>query len=114
MTDQIKAPEAWSPRGDRMLALLPVERPYAFDRLPFEEQRWRGRVFLMIWTHTGNTAYSWATALKQEPNDAEAAAFAMGVDENEIAFRVAEAAQGRWYGTEATVLSEPPGTPPPA
>lgn len=90
--------EDWSPRGDRMLALLPAERPEAFDRLPFEEQQWRGRVFLMLYTSTGSERFSWATALKSETNDDEAKAFVATVDDNEIAFRVSEASQGRWYG----------------
>jgi hypothetical protein len=97
VTDQPTA-EPWSPRGDRILALLPTEHPIAFDRLPFEEQQWRGRAYLMMWTYTGSPAYSWWSALRDDPSDAEAKAFVASVDDEEIAFRVAEAAQGRWYG----------------
>ena len=54
----------WTPRGDPMLALLPAERPWAFDRLPFEEQQWRARVFFTVWITTGGMMYAWAEALR--------------------------------------------------
>jgi hypothetical protein len=40
-------------RSDRRLALLPEEHLFGFDRLPFEEQKWRARVFLMTYSNTG-------------------------------------------------------------
>jgi hypothetical protein len=61
----------WTPRGDPFLALLPAERPWAFDALPFEEQQWRARVYLAVWIRTGSHAYAWATALRKEPDEAE-------------------------------------------
>lgn len=67
-----------------MLALLPAERPLAFDRLPFEEQQWRGRCFLMIYSGTGNLAYAWFTALKEEEDDATAKAIVEATPDNEI------------------------------
>lgn len=59
----------WTPRGDPFLALLPAERPWAFDRLPFEEQQWRARVYLAVWINTGGQAYAWYVALSKEPDD---------------------------------------------
>ena len=47
----------WSPRGDPMLKLLPAERPWAFDRLDFEDQKWRARVFLAVWIEGGGAAH---------------------------------------------------------
>lgn len=114
MTEQ-RDPDGWSPRGDRILALLPADRPAAFDRLPFDEQQWRGRMYLMTWTLTGSAPYSWNAALKVEPGDDEAKAFVEEVPDDEIAFRVSEAAQGRWYGKPDGTLPEAPGAPvPPA
>lgn len=66
MTDQPTL-EPWSPRGDRILALLPAEHPSAFERLPFEEQQVRGRVYLMTLVATGNSPYSWWVALDNSP-----------------------------------------------
>jgi hypothetical protein len=63
--------QPWSPRGDPILALLPAERPWAFDLLPFEEQQWRARVFLTIWIQTGSMIFAWAKALEKHDNDAE-------------------------------------------
>lgn len=115
MTEPRERPDTtWTPRGDRMLALLPADHPPNFDALPFEEQQWRGRVFLMIWTHTGSIPYSWATALSRGPEDEMARQMAMAVDEEEIAQRVAWAAQGLYVQPEGTAISEPPGNPPPA
>jgi hypothetical protein len=67
----------WTPRGDPMLALLPAERPWAFDRLPFEEQQWRARVFLAVWINTGGMMFAWAQALRNEANDAERKAWVL-------------------------------------
>jgi len=58
-----------------MLALLPAERPWAFDALPFEEQQWRARVFLAVWVNTGSLRFAWAKALEQGPDDAEVKAW---------------------------------------
>lgn len=53
-----------------MLKLLPAERPWAFDRLDFEEQKWRARAFFAAWIQAGDAerpaarlAFSWANAL---------------------------------------------------
>ena len=63
----------WSPRGDPILALLPAERPWAFDLLPFEEQEWRGRAFLIFYTISGRrTAYAWWQALRDDDGATEA------------------------------------------
>jgi hypothetical protein len=88
--------------ADPLLSLLPVAHPPAFDRLSFEEQRWRGRLFLMTYTYSGSVPFSWWSALRQDSGDLELRAFLASVDDAEIAFRVAEAAQGRWYGPPET------------
>jgi hypothetical protein len=67
----------WTPRGDPMLALLPAEHPWGFDLLPFEEQRWRARVFFAVWINTGGMMFAWAEALRQEANDAERRAWVL-------------------------------------
>ena len=64
--------QPWTPRGDPILALLPAEHPWAFDRLPFEEQQWRARVFLATWIQTDGTMFSWAEALRKYDNEEEA------------------------------------------
>lgn len=87
-----------------MLSLLPSERPPAFDLLSFEEQRWRGRAFLVIYTYTGSVPFSWWSAMREESGHDQLRAFLATVDDAEIAFRVAEAARGRWYGPRETEL----------
>jgi hypothetical protein len=57
--------------SDPILALLPAERPWAFDALPFDEQQWRARVFLAVWINTGGLMFAWAQALRHGPDDAE-------------------------------------------
>ena len=69
--------EEWTPRGDPMLALLPAERPWAFDALPFEEQKWRARVFLTVWIQTDGTMFAWAQALQKDPDDANIKAWVL-------------------------------------
>lgn len=61
MTEQLA--DQWSPRGDPILKLLPAERPWAFDRLSFDDQRWRARIFLAVWCQTGSMPFAWANAL---------------------------------------------------
>ena len=67
----------WTPRGDPMLALLPAERPWAFDLLPFEEQQWRARVFLAVWVNTNSPIFAWAMALRNGADDAEVKAWTL-------------------------------------
>jgi hypothetical protein len=67
----------WTPRGDPMLALLPAERPWAFDALPFEEQQWRARVFLGVWVNTNSPIFAWAMALRNGADDAEVKAWVL-------------------------------------
>jgi hypothetical protein len=71
--------EPWTPRGDPILALLPAERPWAFDLLPFEEQQWRARVFLTVWIQTDSVVFAWANALAKDPDDANIKAWVMEV-----------------------------------
>jgi hypothetical protein len=67
----------WTARDDPMLALLPAERPWAFDLLPFEEQKWRARVFFAVWINTGGMMFAWAQALRHRPDDAEVKAWVL-------------------------------------
>jgi hypothetical protein len=71
--------QEWSPGDDPMLALLPPEVPWAFQRLPREEQQWRARVFLAVWINTGGLMFAWAQALAKHDNDAERKAWVLGV-----------------------------------
>lgn len=59
--------DVWTPGGDPMLALLPPEVPLAFQRLPRDEQAWRGRAFLIAFVMTDNAAFSWSLALTRDP-----------------------------------------------
>jgi hypothetical protein len=63
--------QEWTPSDDPMLALLPSEPPWALQRLPWEEQRWRGRAFLIAFVMTDNEAFSWNLALTPDPVAAE-------------------------------------------
>jgi hypothetical protein len=69
--------QEWTPGDDPMLALLPLEVPWAFQRLPREEQQWRARVFFAVWINTGGMMFAWAEALRREPNDAERKAWVL-------------------------------------
>ena len=71
--------QEWTPRGDPILALLPAEHPWAFDLLPFEEQKWRARVFLALWIQTDSPVFAWATALQKTDDDAGVKAWVLGV-----------------------------------
>jgi hypothetical protein len=74
----------WTPRGDPMLALLPAERPWAFDLLPFEEQQWRARVFLTVWIQTDGMMFAWAQALRKYDKEAKVKAWVLGVLTDEV------------------------------
>jgi hypothetical protein len=63
--------QEWSPGDDPMLALLPPEPPWDFQRLPRQEQAWRGRAFLIAFVMTDNAAFSWNLALTRDPVAAE-------------------------------------------
>ena len=63
--------QEWTPGGDPMLALLPLEVPWAFQMLPREEQQWRARVFFAVWINTGGLMFAWEQALRNEADDAE-------------------------------------------
>ena len=76
--------QPWTPRGDPILALLPAERPWAFDLLPFEEQKWRARVFLAVWVNTNSPIFAWAMALRNGADDAEVKAWVLGVLTDEV------------------------------
>ena len=59
--------QEWTPGDDPMLALLPPEPPWGFQRLPREEQAWRGRAFLIALVMTDNEAFAWNLALTRDP-----------------------------------------------
>jgi hypothetical protein len=63
--------QEWTPGDDPMLALLPSEPPWDFQRMPREEQAWRGRAFLIALVMTDNEAFSWSLALTRDPVAAE-------------------------------------------
>jgi hypothetical protein len=70
--------EARASGVDPILALLPDDRPWAFDRLPFEEQQWRARIFLAVWIQSGGAAhqaarlgFAWQNALLDYSADPE-------------------------------------------
>ena len=63
--------------SDPIVALLPAERPWAFDLLPFEEQKWRARVFLAVWVNTNSPIFAWAMALRNGADDAEVKAWTL-------------------------------------
>ena len=65
----------WSPHGDPILALLPAERPWSFDTLPLDEQKWRARMFLAVWIQTNSLPFAWFQALRHDPDDAEVRAW---------------------------------------
>jgi hypothetical protein len=45
----------------------PEGQPPAFLRLSPEEQQWRGRYYLMVWTMGGSAEFAWANALDSDP-----------------------------------------------
>ncbi|HEY5484620.1 MAG TPA: hypothetical protein VIK31_12590 [Propionibacteriaceae bacterium] len=63
--------QEWSPGDDPMLAMLPSEPPWGFQRLPREEQAWRGRAFLIAYVVTGSEAFAWSLALTRDAVAAE-------------------------------------------
>jgi hypothetical protein len=69
--------QEWTPGGDPMLALLPLEVPWAFQMLSREEQAWRARVFFAVWINTGGLMFAWAQALRNEADDAERKAWVL-------------------------------------
>jgi hypothetical protein len=69
--------QEWTPGGDPMLALLPLEVPWAFQMLPREEQQWRARVFFAVWINTGGLMFAWAQALRNDRDDDEVKAWVL-------------------------------------
>jgi hypothetical protein len=63
--------QEWARGDDRMLALLPSEPPRGFQRLPRDEQAWRGRAFLIAYIQTDHIPFSWSLALTRDPVAAE-------------------------------------------
>jgi hypothetical protein len=52
---------------DPLLRLIPREGfPLAFYTLPDEEQRWRGRVYLMLYSLTGHASHAWWLAMNTD------------------------------------------------
>jgi hypothetical protein len=61
--------------SDPILDLLPEERPWAFDQLPVDEQKWRARVFFGVRINTGSLPFAWFQALRKDPDDDEVRAW---------------------------------------
>jgi hypothetical protein len=64
--------------SDTLIHRIPGEWPRAFMRLPWSEQRWRGRAFLVTYILTGGDgsggriAFAWSVALNADPEVAAA------------------------------------------
>lgn len=71
-----------------VLRLLPEERPAEFDRLPTDEQAWRGRYFLMVYALDASEHLAWASALDEDP---EAAADVKALVERTPDYQIVEA-----------------------
>lgn len=73
-------------RTDPVLRLIDHESmPDSFRLLPDEEQRWRGRFFLMARAVSGSTAYAWAMALADgEPHNTDAKATVDGIPDDRL------------------------------
>lgn len=68
---------------DPVLRLIPAEgMPDTFRAMPEEEQKWRGRYFLMTWVLSRHTAYAWSIALA-EPEESGKATVA-GIEDEAI------------------------------
>ena len=58
---------------DPLIHRIPGEWPQAFLRLPWSEQRWRGRLYLVTYVLVsgarsgGLSAYAWSVAMNQDP-----------------------------------------------
>jgi len=77
--------EASERDGALLRHYLPAERPSKFDSLPFAEQAWRGRLFLMTWTFTGSAAYAWAVSGVNDPTEvAESIELVAGIPDARI------------------------------
>jgi hypothetical protein len=66
---------------DPLLHRIPGEWPQAFLRLPWSEQRWRGRAFRIAYVVGGSVPFAWSVALNRDPevttdNQAAVAEFA--------------------------------------
>jgi len=77
--------EASERDGALLRHYLPAERPSKFDSLPFAEQAWRGRLFLMTWAFTGSAAYAWAVSGVNDPTEvAESIELVAGIPDSRI------------------------------
>jgi hypothetical protein len=56
-------------KTDPLLRLIPEEEmPGAFINATDEEQAWRGRLFLMMYSMHGNAPHAWFVALSTDPD----------------------------------------------
>ena len=85
--------EEWSPGDDPMLALLPPEPPWSFQRLPRDEQAWRARVFLAVWVNTGNAKFAWWQALRKADDDEQVKAWTLANMTDEVIIEGLRSAQ---------------------
>jgi hypothetical protein len=52
---------------DPVLDLLPPDVPDSLLSLPSDEQAWRGRFFLLLWSAGYDAWYAWVQALGNDP-----------------------------------------------
>lgn len=52
---------------DPLIHRIPGDWPQAFLRLPYSEQRWRGRVVLIAYILGGSLPFAWSMALNADP-----------------------------------------------
>ena len=56
-------------KTDPLLRLIPEEEmPGSFVGLSDAEQRWRGRLYLMMFSMSGHAPHAWFVALSREPD----------------------------------------------
>ena len=101
-----------SERGDDLLRhYLPTERPSRFDSLPFAEQAWRSRLFLMTWAFTGSAAYAWALSGVNDPTEvAESIELVAGIPDSRIEEELI-CTEGQRRGVIFGTLGEPDAPP---
>jgi hypothetical protein len=115
-TAEVGLPTAYrveaSERDDDLLRhYLPAERPSRFDSLPFAEQAWRSRLFLMTWAFTGSAAYAWALSGVNDPTEvAESIELVAGIPDSRIEEELI-CTEGQRRGVIFGTLGEPDAPP---
>lgn len=76
--------EPRTPDTDPILALLPAERPLAFDQLALDEQAWRARAYLMAYSIGMDPIHAWWWALQTGPRADEVRASVAEATDDQI------------------------------